>query len=205
MYSKIQYISQGNSAAEQLDTIFRVLDAGCSWIQLRYKNVPEAEVLSLALQVKKIIAGYNCTFIINDFPEVAKIVDAHGVHLGSDDANVNKARALLGYNKIIGGTANTLHNVLQRHIEQCDYIGLGPFRFTATKQNLSPVLGLDGFNDIMQRLKELDIKTPVYAIGGIQQADINGILQSGVYGVALSGFITGHPQKKELFSQLHTL
>jgi len=205
MYSKIQYISQGNSAAEQLDTISRVLDAGCSWIQLRYKNVPEAEVLRLALQVKKIIAGYDCTFIVNDFPEVAKIVDAHGVHLGLDDANVNKARALLGYNKIIGGTANTLHNVLQRHIEQCDYIGLGPFRFTATKQNISPVLGLEGINDIMQRLKELDIKTPVYAIGGIQQADINSILQTGVYGVALSGFITAHPQKKELFSQLQTL
>ncbi|MES2485792.1 MAG: thiamine phosphate synthase [Bacteroidota bacterium] len=205
MYSKIQYISQGKSAAEQLDTICKVLDAGYKWIQLRYKNVPEAEVLNLAVQVKKIIDNYDCTFIINDFPEVAKIVDADGVHLGLNDANVNKVRALLGYSKIIGGTANTLHNVLQRHIEQCDYIGLGPFRFTATKENLSPILGLEGINNIMQRLQELDIKTPVYAIGGIQHDDIKSILKTGVYGVALSGFITGHPQKKELFSQLQTL
>lgn len=205
MKSKIQYISQGITASEQLHNIEQVLDAGCNWVQLRYKNASETEVLQLAEQVKKMMEGYDCTFIINDFPQVAKAVDADGVHLGLEDTRVHEARAILGFNKIIGGTANTLNDVQQRHAEQCDYVGLGPFRFTATKDKLSPIVGLEGFKSIMTRLNELHITTPVYAIGGIQQEDIKSILQTGIYGVALSGYITAHTKKKELFNQLHTL
>lgn len=205
MKSKIQYISQGNTADNQIENIRLVLDAGCNWVQLRYKNVPEAEVLIVAEQVKKMVEGYDCTFIINDFPQVAKAVDADGVHLGLDDMNVSEARAIIGSDKIIGGTANTLNDVLQRHEEQCNYIGLGPFRFTATKDKLSPVLGLEGFSNIMYQLNEFSIATPVYAIGGIKGEDIESIMETGIYGVALSGYITGHSQKKELFSQLNTL
>jgi len=205
MYSKIQYISQGATAYEQLTNIKKVVDSGGNWIQLRYKNAPESEVLSLALQVKKALESYNCTFIINDYLQIAKHVDANGVHLGLNDMPVAQARSVLGWDKIIGGTANTLLDVMQRHNEQCNYIGLGPFRFTATKQNLSPVLGLQGFEDIMYYIKELQIQTHVYAIGGIEQQDIIKILQTGIYGVALSGYITRHPQQKELFSQLQRL
>lgn len=205
MKSKIQYISQGNSAVDQIENIRSVLDAGCNWVQLRYKNVPEEAVLQLAEQVKKMIEGYDCTFVINDFPQVAKAVDADGIHLGLDDMDVSEARSIIGFDKIIGGTANTLSDVLQRYEEKCDYVGLGPFRFTDTKEKLSPIVGLEGFNVIMDRLKELDIPTPVYAIGGIKEEDIASILETGIYGVALSGYITGHVQKKELFSQLHAL
>jgi thiamine-phosphate pyrophosphorylase len=205
MKSKIQYISQGNTAAIQIENIKSVLDAGCNWVQLRYKNVPEAAVLNLAEQVKKMMEGYDCTFIINDFPQVAKAVDADGIHLGLGDMDVSEARAIIGSDKIIGGTANTLSDVLKCHVERCDYIGLGPFRFTATKDKLSPILGLQGYKTIMDRLIELDITMPVYAIGGIKEEDIASILETGIYGVSLSGYITGHPQKKELFSQLHAL
>lgn len=205
MKSKIQYISQGNSAVDQIENIRSVLDAGCNWVQLRYKNVPEEAVLQLAEQVKKMIEGYDCTFVINDFPQVAKAVDADGIHLGLDDMDVSEARSIIGFDKIIGGTANTLSDVLQRHKEKCNYVGLGPFRFTDTKEKLSSIVGLEGFNVIMDRLKELDILTPVYAIGGIKEEDIASILETGIYGVALSGYITGHVQKKELFSQLHAL
>ena len=118
---------------------------------------------------------------------------------------VQAARSIVGSGKIIGGTANTLHHVIKRHEEQCDYIGLGPFRFTATKEKLSPVLGLGGYVDIMSQLQSRHITIPVFAIGGIQQDDIEPILKTGVYGVALSGLISYHPNKKELFSQLHLL
>lgn len=205
MKSKIQYISQGNTVAIQIENIKSVLDAGCNWVQLRYKNVPEAEVLYLAEQVKKMIEWYDCTFIINDYPKVAKTVDADGIHLGLDDMDISEARTIIGIDKIIGGTANTLSDVIQRHKEQCDYIGLGPFRFTSTKEKLSPIVGLEGFNSIMAHLKELHINTPVYAIGGIEGEDIESILKTGIYGVALSGYITGYPQKKELFNQLYVL
>lgn len=205
MYNKIQYISQGNSIKEQLLNIEEVLDAGCEWLQLRYKNASKGESLQLALSVSKIIESYNCRFIINDHPEIAKEVDADGVHLGLNDMPVAIARAIIGEDKIIGGTANTLSDLLQRHTEQCDYIGLGPFRFTTTKENLSPILGLKGYNEIMSQLNEQQITTPVFAIGGIEQDDISEILKTGIYGVALSGLITHHTQKQQLFNELNIL
>lgn len=205
MYSKIQYISQGSTGAQQLDAIKSALDAGCNWVQLRYKNANEADVLKLATQVKKIVEQYTCTYIINDYPHIAKEVDADGIHLGLDDMPVSQARELIGPGKIIGGTANTLADVVQRCKEECNYIGLGPYRFTATKEKLSPILGLEGYAHIMKKLKELDISIPIYAIGGIEQEDISLILKTGVYGVALSGLISNHPHKKQLLTNLNTL
>jgi len=205
LINKIQYISQGNSITEQINNIRSAVDAGCNWVQLRYKNVIEPEVLHLAELVKKSLEAYNCTFIVNDYPYVAKAIDADGIHLGLNDMLVDQARTILGYDKIIGGTANTLDDVLQRYEEKCDYVGLGPFRFTKTKEKLSPILGLEGFTSIMQELQYRDIILPVYAIGGIQQDDISSILTTGVHGVAVSGLVTFHPDKKELFKQLHAL
>ena len=202
---KIQYISQGNTIQQQLNNINSVLDAGCNWIQLRYKGVPEAEVLKLALLAKKVIEQYNCRFIINDYPKIVIETDADGIHLGLSDMPIEQARNIIGSDKIYGGTANTLEDVLQRHKEQCDYVGLGPFRFTATKEKLSPVLGLEGYTKIMDKLKARQINIPVYAIGGIEQQDIQEILKTGIYGVAMSGLITRHPQKKELLIQLYSL
>ncbi|MFP9097950.1 thiamine phosphate synthase [Flavobacterium sp. RHBU_24] len=205
MYSKIQYISQGATALQQLDAVKNALDAGCTWVQLRFKDATEIEVLKLSSRVKKVIEGYACTYIINDYPHIAKEIGADGIHLGLDDMPVEKAREIIGPNKIIGGTANTLTHVMQRCKEQCDYIGLGPYRFTATKEKLSPVLGLQGYIDIMQHLKRHNVQMPIYAIGGILQDDIPAILHAGIYGVALSALITNHPHKKELLTNLNTL
>ncbi|WP_417357299.1 thiamine phosphate synthase [Flavobacterium sp.] len=205
MYDKIQYISQGNSITEQLTNIKQVLDAGCTWLQLRYKNSTQAEMSELAIATKSLTESYNCTFIINDYPELVLATGADGVHLGLADMPIEKARAIVGDDKIIGGTANTLEDVLQRHREQCDYVGLGPFRFTQTKEKLSPVLGLSGYKSIMTQLQEGDINIPVFAIGGIQQEDVQSILDTGIYGVALSGYITQHENKKELLNKLYTL
>jgi len=205
MNDKIQYISQGNSYEEQYSAIEQVLDAGCTWLQLRYKNTSAREVLWLAAAVRKITESYNCKLIINDYPVIAKEVDADGIHLGLNDMPVVLARDIIGPDKIIGGTANTITDVLQRQSEGCDYIGLGPFRFTTTKEKLSPILGLEGYKTIMEQIKEKNITIPIVAIGGIEQEDVSAILQTGIYGVALSGLITRHPQKKELLNQLYTL
>jgi thiamine-phosphate pyrophosphorylase len=205
MYSKLQYISQGFTAKEQLENIQSTLDAGCEWIQLRFKNADEIEFSSVAQQVKNICKKYNATFIINDNVELAKNIDADGVHLGLQDTSVLQARAILSDNKIIGGTANTLSDVLTRIDERCDYIGLGPFRFTSTKTNLSPVLGLDGYKNIMTEVLKNKAHIPIYAIGGISIDDVAPILNTGVYGIAVSGTITNHSNKKELLQTFNSL
>ncbi|WP_407431245.1 thiamine phosphate synthase [Arcticibacter sp.] len=190
MYSKLQYISQGLSAEEQLVNIKKVLDNGCIWIQLRFKNKPHEEVLTLAEQVRNLTEQYSSTLIINDSIDIAKHVNADGVHLGLQDADISLARAFLGSDKVIGGTANTIQHIKQRVAENCNYIGLGPFRYTETKQNLSPILGLAGYQTILSQISKEESTIPVYAIGGIQLDDIDAILNAGIYGVAISAALT---------------
>jgi thiamine-phosphate pyrophosphorylase len=200
MFSKLQYISQGNTVEEQLYNIHQALDNGCDWIQLRFKNGNSLELFTLAEAVKTLCEEYLATFIINDKVDLALQINADGIHLGLNDMRIKDARNLLGNHKIIGGTANTLEDVLQRTEEQCDYIGLGPFRFTSTKENLSPILGLEGYQNILNKMKEQNIETPVYAIGGIQLNDIDSLLDVGLHGIAVSGLITETPQ---LITQLN--
>lgn len=204
MYSRLQYISQGTTATGQLNNIQQALSAGCNWIQLRFKNATTEEVTALAEQVKSLCTEHAATFIINDHPHIAKAVDADGVHLGLSDMSINEARQIVGSHKIIGGTANTLEDVLQRVKEGCSYVGLGPLRFTTTKEKLSPVLGFKGYEEIIESLIQHHITIPIYAIGGIVVEDIQAIIQTGVYGVAVSGIITRYPNKKLLIQQFNT-
>lgn len=208
MYSKLQYISQGEDYNRQLNNIYRALDAGCDWIQLRYKNHQEMSAAYVAEKIKNLCQKYNATFIINDFVKIAKEVDADGVHLGLDDMKIEDARAILGPDKIIGGTANTLEHVLQRVDEKCNYIGLGPFRFTTTKDKLSPILGIEGYQKIVEALKQHAnphaIEIPIYAIGGIELNDIEHIVNVGIHGIAVSGMITNAIDKKEIVSQVNS-
>jgi len=197
MLNRLQYISQGFTAEEQMNNIRNVLDSGCGLIQLRFKNADKSEFIKTAGQVKNICSQYKATLLINDHVDVAKKIDADGVHLGLNDMAVNRARTILGNDKIIGGTANTLEDVLIRVNEKCNYIGLGPFRFTITKKKLSLILSLQGYQNIMSELANRKINIPVYAVGGIVKGDIDGILDTGVYGIAVSGTITNQADKKQ--------
>lgn len=202
MLSKLQYISQGATEQEQLKNIQSALDAGCNWIQLRHKNVSENELLHASEKVKVLCDSYNATFIINDHPSIAKKTDADGVHLGLLDMPVAEARNILGPDKIIGGSANTLEDVLNRINEKCDYVGLGPYRYTTTKEKLSPVLGIEGYKRILNHLEKNNLSIPIYAIGGIRLEDAEFIFSSGIFGVAISNEITLSTNKRELVSQL---
>lgn len=204
MYSKIQYISQGENEKDQLHNIKMALEAGCEWIQLRFKNADEKSVFRIAERVKK-ISNFKFTFIINDYPFIAKKVDADGVHLGLEDMDLMTAREIVGDKKIIGGTANTIQQVISRIGEGANYIGLGPYRFTTTKAKLSPVLGLGGYQGILQVLHENKAKIPVYAIGGIEIADLPELMTTGIYGIAVSGLVANATDKKLVVEHLKNI
>ncbi|WP_409150610.1 thiamine phosphate synthase [Sphingobacterium sp. BS-2] len=202
--SRIQYISDGLTFSEQERNISNALDSGINWIQLRWKHGSEKELYQLAESTRKRSESYNSTFIINDHLQLAKDLDADGIHLGLDDESIQTARAMLGNEKIIGGTANNFQDVLQRSQEGCDYIGLGPLRFTSTKQKLSPVLGFSGYSEIINRLNVKNIPyPPIYAIGGIIEQDLQELLLAGVYGVAVSSLIQNDPSAASRMNQFY--
>ncbi|MDR6372792.1 thiamine-phosphate pyrophosphorylase [Chryseobacterium bernardetii] len=191
---KLQYISQGNTIQEQEFHIRKALDNGIKWVQVRWKNAPENELINLCEISKQLCSEYQSVCIINDHVQIAKEIDADGVHLGLNDSAIEEARLILGENKIIGGTANTLSDVIRRINESCDYIGLGPLRFTTTKEKLSPVLGFEGYQKIINGLREQSIDIPkIVAIGSVGLEDILPLQEIGIYGVAVSGLITKQP------------
>ena len=174
------------SLAEQAENACR---GGAKLVQLRMKDASEAELLRQAYLVKSVCDRHNALFIVNDHPRVARQVDADGVHLGKEDMPTAEARAILGDKKIIGATCNTFEDVINAYQSGADYAGVGPFRFTTTKKNLSPVLGMDGYREICKKTRENRIHLPVFAIGGITSDDIIGLIACGVQGVALSSYI----------------
>jgi thiamine-phosphate pyrophosphorylase len=203
MYPKLQYISQGKTIDEQLYNIHQALDSGCDWIQLRFKNQITKDTFDLAEAVKFLCEEYLANFIVNDNLYLAQKIDADGVHLGLSDMKIDEARTILGSTKIIGGTANTYADIVNHLQNGCDYIGLGPFRFTETKEKLSPILGLSGYYEIVEKMKNNKIQIPVYAIGGITLNDINPLMETGIHGIAVSGMITKTDQKEKLIQEIN--
>lgn len=203
MYSRLHYISSGNTSDQQIDRIWQALDAGADWIQLRGKHLDKKTFTQTAQQVKKLQEQYNFIYIINDHPAIAAAVDANGVHLGLEDQAIAEARKLLGAHKIIGGTANTITDVQQRIAEGCQYIGLGPLRFTTSKAKLSPILGFSGYESIFQQLQEQP-HPPIYAIGAVGPADISALRSIGLHGIAVSSLINEATDKKHCIQHLQS-
>lgn len=182
----VQFISHYTEKYSYLDSIQLALEGGCRWIQLRMKDASDQELLETAKQAFDLCQKYGATFIIDDNVLAAKQVGAHGVHLGKNDMPINEARKILGPEAIIGGTANTFDDICAHVAAGANYIGCGPFRFTSTKKNLSPILGLEGYNNLISACKNANFSLPIVAIGGITADDIPSIMQTGVSGIAIS-------------------
>jgi thiamine-phosphate diphosphorylase len=199
---KLHFISQEKNGMSHMESIQFALEAGCRWIQLRVKDRAEEDVLPIAWKAIRLCDRFGARLIINDFPRVAQAVQAYGLHLGLSDMPVAEARALVGEKMIIGGTANTWEDIALRIAEGADYIGLGPFRFTNTKQNLSPILGTGGYARLMQRMSQHGYQTPIIAIGGITPEDVGVLSETGIYGVAMSSALIGAANPKATVSQI---
>ena len=198
MIDRLQYISQADAEGNHIPAIERALLAGCKWIQLRVKDQSPAFIHNQALLAKARCDEFDAKLIVNDHPDIAVQVAAYGVHLGLQDMPIPEARTIVGPEMVIGGTANTLEHVLQRVADGADYVGLGPFRFTTTKKNLSPLLGLSGYQHVMNELQARQMDVPIVAIGGLVMDDVRDLINVGLYGVAVSGLITNAPDANEV-------
>lgn len=187
---KLQFITHHNERYSYIDSARMALEGGCRWIQLRMKEADEEDMEHTAIVVQKMCRDYGATFIIDDNVALTKRIGADGVHIGKNDMPVAEARKMLGEGYIIGATVNTFDDIVNAlHTATPDYFGCGPFRYTTTKRNLAPILGYEGYREVISKMRERNIEIPLIAIGGIAKGDIPLLLECGVKGIALSGSI----------------
>lgn len=190
MIDHLQFIVNEWSQTTMHEQLKAYAEGGGKWVQIRIKDCANKEMLyQLIKQLIAVCKELALTSIINDHPYLVKELNADGVHLGQKDMSITEARSLLGEDIIIGGTASNLDEAKELVTKGVDYIGYGPFKFTTTKKNISPVLGVAGYQELLDYFKNKGISTPVIAIGGIQQKDITPLLNAGVSGIAVSGEI----------------
>ena len=130
----LQFITNESDKYSHLEGAKLALEGGCRWIQLRMKKSSRDEIISVAQELKRECERYDAILIIDDYPDIAIEIKADGVHLGKNDMNPIEARNLMGEEYIIGGTANCFEDIKILVDANVDYIGLGPYRFTKTKE-----------------------------------------------------------------------
>lgn len=185
----LQFITHPSDKYSIPEEVQMVLEGGCKWIQLRMKEASDEEFRETALEIIPMCKENEAFLVFDDRVELAMELSVHGVHLGKNDMNPLVARETMGAEAIIGCTANTAADIIAFRGWDVDYVGLGPFRYTTTKANLSPLIGLDGYRSIVKEVRDADILLPIVAIGGITLEDIPSIMETGVNGVAMSGAI----------------
>lgn len=197
MISRLHIITHDIPGFSHAEQTLKACKGGADWVQLRVKGKSYEDWIEIAKEVVSIARAHHASVLINDSVQIAMEVDADGVHLGKDDMPVRSARMLLGKDKIIGGTANTLEDIRELSAATADYIGLGPLRFTTTKEKLSGIIGIQGYREILEEMHASALKIPVIAIGGVNPKDVRPLLVAGVYGVAVASAVHLSPSPEQ--------
>lgn len=153
--------------------------SGVDVVQFRDKFSKKDSVVKNALGLNKLLSASNTVFIVNDFLDVAKIVDSDGLHIGQSDTSIETARSILGEDKIIGISCHSLKQAILAQNKGADYIGIGPVFATPTKPEYKPI-GLELIKEL--RLK---MKIPFFVIGDINFKNINRAILSGAQRIAV--------------------
>jgi thiamine-phosphate pyrophosphorylase len=176
-------LTQDGLRISHLEQATRLLIAGARWIQVRMKQATARERLHEAGMIASLCRQYDAVCIVNDDAELAIAVNAHGAHLGKTDGYWRVARAMMGRDMILGGTVNNEEDANRALCAGClDYVGIGPWRFTSTKENIASILGRDGVAALVAQLGGI----PAWAIGGIESSDLREVRACGAVGAAAS-------------------
>lgn len=161
------------------EQVEQTLKGGTTFVQLREKDLPYEDFLQEGKEIQELCKKYQVPFVINDNVQLAKELDTDGVHIGQDDMEISEARNLIGNDKILGVSVQTVEDAIFAEKEGADYLGVGAVFSTSTK--------LDAVDVSYQMLKEIcsAVKIPVVAIGGINKNNILDLQNSGICGVAV--------------------
>lgn len=163
----------------------KALKGGVTFIQLREKNLDEGSFLEEAKEIQKLCKEYNVPFVINDNVEIAKEINADGVHVGQSDMEAQNVREILGDDKIIGVSAQTVEQALLAEKHGADYLGVGAVFKTGSKDDAEKVS-----HDELERICKA-VSIPVIAIGGITHDNVKKLAGRGIVGIAVISAIFG--------------
>lgn len=203
---RFHYITQDLEGYSHTQLVQQACEAGAKLVQLRMKNYTHDVVYENARAAKEICDRHGAALIINDFADVAVAVDAAGVHLGGSDMDHVHARRLLGANKIIGGTAYNYFEA--RHLLKAkvvDYIGIGAFRATATKPEITNFLSISDLKQIVDARTSLRADIKLIVIGGVTMKDIHSIISCGVDGIAAASLVNNAADRALVISRIYSL
>ncbi|CCX37322.1 thiamine-phosphate synthase [Clostridium sp. CAG:1013] len=175
------------------------LKGGATFVQLREKDMPEEEFLAEALEIQKLCRQYGVPFVIDDDVELARKVNADGVHVGQSDMEAGDVRAILGEGKILGVSAQTVEQAVLAQQRGADYLGVGAVFHTDSKADAKPVS-----HETLKAICEA-VTIPVVAIGGIGRGNVKELAGSGICGVAVISAIFAAENIREATAQLKVL
>lgn len=178
------------------DAVLQAIEGGATLVQLREKELSEKEFLDEAFSIKEICTSKKIPLIINDNVKIAKETDAFGVHIGQSDMELKEARKILGAEKIIGVSCQTVEQALQAEKNGADYLGVGAIFSTSTKTDADNV-SISTLKDICQ-----SVKIPVVAIGGISLKNMSHLKDSGIAGVSVISAIFAQQDIKSATKEL---
>lgn len=165
-----------------------LLLAGVRLIQFRDKHASSRQLYETCAELKELLRDSSCRLIVNDRADVARAVEADGVHLGQDDLPVEMARGILAPDQCIGRSTHSLDKVVEADRSTADYIAFGPIFPTASKENPDPVVGLQGLREVRRATRK-----PLVAIGGITLQNAREVIVAGADSVAVIGALFAQP------------
>tara|TARA_Y100000590_G_scaffold457155_1_gene609184 strand:+ start:29387 stop:30058 length:672 start_codon:yes stop_codon:yes gene_type:complete len=177
----------------------KALQGGANVIQWRDKKRPIKDQLNECKSIKNICSDFNAIFLINDYPELAKLCEADGVHLGQKDMSIQEARKILNSNQLIGTSNATLSEAITSVKNGADYIAVGAIFPTNTKSDTRPA-GLETLKVI-----RTNVTLPIVAISGINKSNISQVIQSGADSIAVISAVNNANDPEKASDELNKL
>ena len=198
--SKFHYLTQDLPHRSHLEQARIACEAGANWVQYRCMSKSDDEMMAEIHQIASICDDWGATLILANHYHLLDKVDAQGVHIEDPDADFAAIRAAITDEKTLGASATNLQSLLKlQNTGVVDYCGYGPFAHTDTRPNDKPLLGYNGYRELQKQ----PIDIPVIAVGGVQLKDAEHLMQTGVYGIAVSSAINLSPDPAGMVKEFY--
>lgn len=185
--ARVYVLIDGKQDLESFETAARQIASEADVIQLRDKQLPDAPLLARAKRLRAITRETDCLFIMNDRPDLAVLAEADGVHVGQEELGVAEVRRIVGVQAIIGVSTHSIAQLQRAILDGASYVGCGPV-FSSKTKTFEQFAGLEYL-----RQAAAETSLPSFAIGGIDLANLNQVIEAGFHRVAIQSAVS-HPK-----------